>query len=658
MLIIRIQIKLACSSVTIASMRRLLLTLVLSLLLPFHAALAQPAAGPDRGPQAILHLLDYVAVEYPQFVRAGKVVNQAEYAEQVEFAGQVEGLIRALPANPKREDYAQQAGQLLALIRNKQDGAKVGALARDLQRGLIAAYDIPVAPKQVPDLTTAATLYAANCAACHGLEGNGAGPQAAALNPHPSNFRDLERQSARSVFGLYNTITLGVDGTSMPAFAGLSADDRWRLAFYVSQFAATDAQRGRGEAAWARGEDHALFSNLQALVTTTPAEAREQGVDADAILAYLRSDPRQLDSGVQSPIAFSVATLAASLAAYRQGNVDQAYQLAVSAYLEGFELTEASLDNRDHELRTRTEAAMMGYRNAIKTGKPLAQVEADYQSAVRLLEESQQRLTGPTASPSANFVSSLIIILREGLEAILVLAAMAAFLVRTGRRDSLPWLHGGWIVALLLGGATWVISSKLIAISGAHREVTEGITALVSAGLLLYVGFWLHTKANAARWSQFIKGQMTNAMSSGTLLSIALVSFLAVYREVFETVLFYQALWLQSEGDGQSAVLAGFALGMAALVLVAWLIARFSVRLPLGLFFSVSSVLLAVMAVAFAGQGIAALQEAGKLTASRIDFPSIPLLGIYPNLQGLTLQLVLVAIILIGFFYLRSTRRA
>jgi high-affinity iron transporter len=223
---------------------------------------------------------------------------------------------------------------------------------------------------------------------------------------------------------------------------------------------------------------------------------------------------------------------------------------------------------------------MMGFRNAVKAGRPVAQIEADFQSTVKLLEQSQQLLSGPSASPTANFVSSLVIILREGLEAILVLAAMAAFLVRTGRRDSLAWLHGGWIVALLLGGLTWVISSKLIAISGAHRELTEGVTALVSAGLLLYVGFWLHTRANAARWSEFIRDQMTSALGKGALWSIALVSFLAVYREVFETVLFYQALWMQSEGSGQHAVIAGFAIGIAALAVIAWLIAH-SARLPL-----------------------------------------------------------------------------
>jgi high-affinity iron transporter len=467
----------------------------------------------------------------------------------------------------------------------------------------------------------------------------------------------VKRQSTRSVFSLFNTISLGVDGTPMRAFTDLSAENRWKLAFYVSQFAASDAQRAHGAEAWKRGEGRDQFSSLAALVTKTPAEARRQGDDTESILAYLRAEPAEVEAA-RTPVAFSIAMLARSLEAYRAGNAEEAYRLAVTAYLEGFELIEASLDNRDQELRTRTEAAMMGYRNAIRAGRPVVEVEADHDAAVELLQESQRRLTGPAASPTANFVSALIIILREGLEAVLVLAAMAAFLVRTGRRESLPWLHGGWVVALLLGGLTWVVSSKLIAISGAHRELTEGVTALVSAGLLLYVGFWLHSRANAVRWNEFIRDQMSAAIGGGALFSIALVSFLAVYREVFETVLFYQALWMQSEGSGQTAVIAGFTIGMAALAVLAWLIARFSVRLPLGAFFSVSSVLLAVMAVVFAGQGIAALQEAGKLASNRVDFPAVPLLGIYPNMQGLALQLALVTLIVIGFVYMRARGRA
>jgi high-affinity iron transporter len=324
----------------------------------------------------------------------------------------------------------------------------------------------------------------------------------------------------------------------------------------------------------------------------------------------------------------------------------------VTAYLEGFELAEGSIDNVDRNLRVRTEQAMMAYRNAVKGGAPAAQVESSYRSAVALLDEARTLTGSRGISTASNWVSAAVIILREGLEAILVIAAMAAFLIKTGRRDGLVWLHGGWLAALALGGVTWTVSSQIISISGAQREVTEGMTALLSSAVLLYVGFWLHSKSSAAKWSAFIKDRI--GRSGSHWWGIALVSFLAVYREAFETVLFYQALWLQSDAAGRSGVLAGFATGVVALAVLAWLIIRLSIRLPLSLFFGVSSLFIAVMAVVFAGQGIAALQAAGRLPASPIDFPTIPLLGIYPNLQGIALQVVLVALIAGGYLYLRG----
>jgi high-affinity iron transporter len=626
------------------------LLLLLALLLP------GPLLADGQSAETILNLLDYVAVEYPSFVQHGRVVDAGEYAEQVEFSGQVRELIGKLPDNPERGHWVKQAAELHALIQSKRNGAEVVALAREIQRGLIAAYGVAVAPRQAPDLRTASALYSANCLACHGPMGDGNGPQAAGLEPAPSSFTDPVRAAERSVYGLYNTIGLGVEGTSMPSFKQLDSDQRWQLAFYVSQFSASDAQRRRGEAAWNSGEGRNVFGELSRLVMMTPAEANALGGNAPAILAYLRSRPAALQAAAPgSPLDFSIATMHQSLTAFRAGEAARAYQLAVTAYLEGFELAEGSIDNVDRNLRVRTEQAMMAYRNAVKGGAPAPQVETSYRAAVALLDEARTLTGSHGLSAASNWVSSAVIILREGLEAILVIAAMAAFLIKTGRRDGLLWLHGGWIAALLLGAVTWTVSNLIISISGAQREVTEGMTALLSSAVLLYVGFWLHSKSSAAKWSAFIKGQIGRSRSSWW--GIGLVSFLAVYREAFETVLFYQALWLQSDAAGRSGVLAGFATGVVGLALLAWLIIRLSIRLPLSLFFGLSSLFIAVMAVVFAGQGIAALQAAGRLPASPLDLPTIPLLGIYPNLQGIALQVVLVLLIVGGYFYLRGQSR-
>ncbi|MCC7546609.1 MAG: FTR1 family protein [Burkholderiales bacterium] len=632
------------------------LFLLVFLLVPLGA----PAAPPDS--QAVLNMLDYVSVEYPEFVRDGQVLDQEEYAEQVEFSSRVRDLVGAMPAGARHTDLVNQAEELVGLIADKAQAQHVVALARKLQAGLVTEYQIVVAPRRAPDPAEGAQLYASNCGSCHGAQGRGNGPAAAGLDPAPTDFTDVARASARSVFGLYNTISLGVTGTSMPAFAQMTDAQRWALAFHVASFSNDPAQVRDGEAAWRAGEGRKAFPGLAQAVTVTPLEARSSGPRNDAVLAYLRAHPQALTAHAGSPLDFSLSALAHSIQAVRAGRHDDAYRLAVTAYLEGFELAEPGLASRDPDLLARTEQAMMTYRNAVHAGAPAGEIEAAYVRAVDALQLARTALAASALSPAAGFAGSIVIILREGLEAILVLAAMAAFLVKTGRREEMRWLHAGWIGALLLGAVTWAVSSTIIRISGAQREVTEGVTALLSAGVLLYVGFWLHSKSNARRWSMFIRDRMAGAgadtrFGARAALGIALVAFLAVYREVFETVLFYQALWAQAAGAGRNAILFGLAAGVVGLLVMAWLIIRLSVHLPLGLFFGASSLLLAVMAVVFAGQGIAALQEAGKLPLHPLDFPAVPMLGIYPNLQGIGLQLALIVVIVGGWYLVREQSR-
>jgi high-affinity iron transporter len=178
----------------------------------------------------------------------------------------------------------------------------------------------------------------------------------------------------------------------------------------------------------------------------------------------------------------------------------------------------------------------------------------------------------------------------------------------------------------------------------------------VAAAVLLYVGFWMHSKAYANRWQTFLQNQLHDALSARTMWALALVSFLAVYREAFETVLFYQALWLQVK-PAYIPVLGGVLSAAVTLIVLGWLVFRGSVRLPLGLFFGATSALLALLAVVFAGKGIAALQEAGILPVNSVDFPGIPALGLYPNVQGLVLQLLLILIIAGVFAYTHYVAR-
>jgi high-affinity iron transporter len=627
---------------------------MLSLLCIVGLAAAQ---SPPEQAQMILHMLDYMAVEYPEFVQDGTVLDQAEYDEQIEFSQQVHTMLDQLPDHTDKPHLIRQAEQLIRQIQDKGPGLEVTALAQQLRWAIIRAYNVEVAPKRPPVLHTAAALYQSQCSACHGPQGHGDGPAGASLDPSPSNFHDLQRMDQRSVYGLYNTITLGVQGTGMSSFQTLSEDERWALALYVGNFASQEADLQRGAELWKSGIGRDWFPDLQSIVTQTASEVKTaHGDDAVRVLAFLRQHPDAVVSSSELPLARSIRLLQDSLTAYRQGQVQVAQDLAVSAYLDGFELAEASLDTVDRRLRMAVEAEMMLYRAMLKNRESIAVVEAAAERLQELLSQAQQAIQGTRLPASAVFLSAFAILLREGLEAILILAAIYALLIKGKRRDALPYIHAGWIAALALGGITWFVASYLIAISGSTREVTEGVTALVAAAVLLYVGFWMHDKAYAERWQTFLQSQLREALSARTMWALALVSFLAVYREAFETVLFYQALWVQAAPD-QASVLGGMLSAAVALVVLGWLIFRGSVRLPLGLFFRATSLLMALLAVVFVGQGIAALQESGTFPVDRVNFPSIPALGLYPNLQGLVLQALLALIICGVFAYSRYRSR-
>ena len=612
---------------------------------------AGAAAPPDAA--AVVHLLDYIAVDYPGAVAAGKVRDEGEYREMVEFTGSVRASIDRLPAHAHKGELRQGAARLADLVALRSPEGDVAAAASTLKRKLVEAYRVPVGPRRAPDLARGALLYLQHCAGCHGGAGRGDGPLARGLDPAPSDFTDRERQGRRSIHGLYNTITLGVAGTAMQAFPSLSEPDRWALAYLASSWGAGDEEVARGRAAWATGRHRGAFASQAAVAGRTREDvASALGGEAADVLAYLRREPSALDQAKRPPLEVARDKVRESAALHAAGRADDAVQAALAAYLEGFELAEAALATVDAAQVRRVEAAMMDYRSALNTASR-EQVASRADALDRMLEDAAGAIAGTSLSPAAAALASFLILLREGLEAVLVVAALLAVARRGGSPRSARFLHAGWIAALALGLATWAAATWLVEVSGAGREITEGVAALAASAMLVYVGFWLHGKSHARAWHSFV---MRGAEAGrGAAWGLAFMAFLAVYREVFETVLFYQALWTQAPGAG-TAIAGGFAAGCAALAAVTWAMLRYAVRLPMGLFFGASGALLAALAVVLAGNGVAALQEAGVVPASPVAFVTITWLGIHPNAEALLTQLAMAAAV-VALFML-SRRRA
>ena len=629
-----------------------------------------PAAFAQDQAKRLVALLDYLGSDYKNAVRDGKVLSQDEYGEMQEFSRRSLDLFKQL----KEVDKADKAGvepalkSLASQIENKADPKTVSELAKRTKEKLIAAYNIVPYPRQLPSFASGKKLYDENCAQCHGATGKADGPGRESMNPKmppPANFTDPERIGGLSPFKAFNTSTFGVEGTAMASFAALTEDQRWQVAFYVFslRFSEDAVKKGtelvKGKklppdlqtvATLATHSDDELLEKLKAFASNE--------TDALNMLAYLRRG--LLETKTSDPLAIAREYLRESVELYKQGNKEKAYQKAVDAYIDGYDLAEPALFAKDMTFGRDLETQFTEFRNAIKQGVSTDEIQKRHVDMEAKLDHAEQILTRQdNISDYYTFINSALIILREGLEASLILAAILAMLKVMGAKDAVRYIHLGWILALVMGGLTWLITQTVLTLSGQHRESMEGFISIFAALALFYVGYWLHTRSETKKWQAFIQDKVKSSLSSKSIFGLMGISFFAVYREAFEVVLFYQALWLQNE-NSHHAVLWGFVAGLAALIVLTIVIFKLGIRVPLKYFFGVTGTLLYVVAFIFAGVGIKELQAAGWIPTTPVDLPlQVPILGIYPTVQTLTAQaIMLCAFVMTSLGMARERKKA
>jgi high-affinity iron transporter len=344
-------------------------------------------------------------------------------------------------------------------------------------------------------------------------------------------------------------------------------------------------------------------------------------------------------------------------AAFAKGDNGGAVKLVEELYLEGFEPLESRLPS---DIVSSIERVIhLQLRPALKSSGGTATARAGFAELNTRLGEADTFLARGGSFWFGAF-NSLVIIVREGLEAVLLIGALLAYLTatRASAQDRRRiWLGAGaGIGASLL---TWVAASTIIPFGGASRELLEGVTALIAVAVLLYVSHWLFQKTYIHDWKQYLRDHLGSAISRGSGLAMMGLAFAAVYREGFETVLFYQALLFDSGGK---AVLAGFLPGVLIISVVGWAIIRAGVTLPLKRVFAVTNSILLYLAFVFLGKGIYNLQESGAFSAHPISWlPSHPALqqvfGFYPLIETVGAQLALATVLALVFvFYQRVLR--
>jgi high-affinity iron transporter len=341
------------------------------------------------------------------------------------------------------------------------------------------------------------------------------------------------------------------------------------------------------------------------------------------------------------------------------GDRDEAYKVARSAYLDYFELAEVPLRLRDPNLVLDVDFSFAKLRNGIRDGDSLGSVRATAAEVHAGLRDVDRVLASKgIAAPLIAFLFSFSILFREGVEAVLLVAILLGSL-EAGRASNYRRPLGlGVLAAIVASLVTWLLATLVLEIAPVQRELLEGVTALAAVAVLFFVSFWLVSRLEHRHWMEFMRARVSSAMAAGSGLAFAGLGFTAVYREGFETVLFYQALSIFAKGLGLW-VLLGIVAAAAALAVVAFAILRFGKRLPLKPMLITGASILLLLSVAFVGNAVRSLQEGDFLgvtpVASSWARPPIfisELTGIHPTRESLLVQLVLLVVYIAGAAYM------
>jgi high-affinity iron transporter len=621
--------------------------------------LQQPASQ-DQAPvlRRLAATAQLAAQEYRIGIVDGKVVSQAEVDEARLFLTESRRSAALLPAESRPQAIAQ-IDHLIQMVAERAPPDSLQARVTALANGLAARFGVTLdeIPAQAPSFARGGAVYRSQCASCHGDAGGGDGPLASGLNPPPADLSDAKSLRDQSPLDYYRKIGIGVVGTAMPAFESrLSPEDRWAVALYASTLRLPPAAgvvppELQSFAKTARLSDAEVLAQLGETAGSTGVLARVAAVRAfapDASIAATAHVFTQVRHQLDSTYALA-----------RVGDTSASTR-AFDAYMT-FEQVERSVRAKNPALAAELESAFAALRTRAAGGATASELDR-IRRQLEAGPENAERVLADRLSPANLFLQSFVILVREGLEAILLVGALMTFLAKMGAAHRRRDVNIGVAAAVGASLITAFALETIFHLTPAKREALEGATMVVATAVLFYVSYWLLSKMEVAKWNHFVKSKVQDALTSGSGLALASAAFLAVYREGFETVLFYKALFLTAGPTAATMpIVAGILLGSVVMALVYVAMHRFGLRLPLKPFFAVTSAFLYYMAFVFGGKGIAELQEGGLVPTTIIPGgPRVPALGIYPTVESLLLQgclLVLFLVALVWTFLIEPRRR-
>jgi high-affinity iron transporter len=393
------------------------------------------------------------------------------------------------------------------------------------------------------------------------------------------------------------------------------------------------------------------FADIQGLSQgfgTYSGERRQMGEAEDPEKAAVRGDIDQIRIKLDQ-----------SLEQYKVGRIQESLTTARSAYLDSYERVEIPLRPIDPDFTLDMEIKFAELRNFIQSNTGYEQVLKKTSEIKSGLDESERLVSGTgIIAPTIAFSTSFSLIFREGLESALIIGAILTYLEASRNDRFKKHVYYGIIIAAGATAVTWFMAQYIIELSGASRELIEAIAGISAVAVLFWVSFWVLNKIETKKWIEFVKAKVWKATTTGSLMVFVMLSFFTVYREGFETVLFYQAIFSFAKYM-EWYVIAGLISGLVVIIGVALVVRRIGKKLPLRALFGFTMGIGAYMSIAFIGNAVREFQELGYIPTTpligivpRFDINLATMTGIHPTLESVIAQIILLSIYLVGSLYI------
>lgn len=343
---------------------------------------------------------------------------------------------------------------------------------------------------------------------------------------------------------------------------------------------------------------------------------------------------------------------------YKDQKYDEAISEARQVYLNNYENIEIPLRPINPDFTLDMEIKFAELRNQLQQRQSFETVEKKVIEIRNGLDESERLVSGTgVIAPTIAFSSSLSIIFREGLESALIIGAMLTYLEASRNEKFKKHIYLGILFAIAATALMWIVAENLIQLTGASRELIEGVAGISAVAVLFWVSFWVLNKIETKKWIEFVKSKVWQATTTGSVMVFVLLSFFTIFREGFETVLFYQSMFSYAKYM-ESYVIAGLLIGLGIVAFIAFVIKRLGKRLPLRVLFGLTMGIGAYMSVAFIGNAVRSFQEADYISTTpmigiipRFDINIASMTGIHPTLESFVAQLALLVVYAVGSTY-------